>query len=166
MREEEFVAVKEEKHSLFGCLFRLATFAATVYGVITAAKQVMARLSRRLEEDNEGREEKRFFVGLSGREICLEDEAVSCVDLTVAGGSVELDLSDAELADETYVKVRSLGGSVVVKVPAMVRVELEGKGVVCGFSNMVPTYEEESLPVMYVDAESVGACLKIVLGEE
>ena len=165
MRDEELVAVKEEKHSLFGCLFRLAMFAATVYGAVTAAKQVAARLSRRLEEDNEGREEKRFFVGLSGREICLEDEEGSEVDLTVVGGCAELDLSHAKLADETYVKVCSLGGSVVVKVPAMVRVELDGKGVVCGFSNMVPTYEEESLPMMYVDAESVGACVKVVLGE-
>lgn len=165
MREEAFVAEKEEKCSLFGCLFRLATVAVAVYGAITAAKKVLARLTRRLEEDNEGNEAKRYLVGLGIREICPE-ETVSGVDLTVVGGCAELDLQDAEISGEVFVKVRALGGKIVIKVPAMVRVELDGKGVVCGCSNQVPSYENEDLPMVYVDAECVGACLKIVLGEE
>ena len=163
MREEEFVTVKEEKCSVIGCLFRLATFAVAVYGAVTAAKQVLARLSRRLEEENEGSESKRYLVGLGTREICLEDEDISDVDLTVIGGSAELDLNDAELSHETFVKVRVLGGKAVIKVPAMVRVELEGRGVLCGVSDMVPGYEDESLPVIYVDAECAGACVKVAL---
>ncbi len=166
MKEEGFVAVKEEKHSFIGGLFRLVTVAVAVYGAITAAKQVMARLSKRLEEDNEGSGKKRFFTGLKTREICLEDEAIFDVDVTVVAACAEVDLSEAELAEETFVKVRMLGGSVVIKVPTLVRVKMEGKGVICGFSNLVPNYEAENLPVIYVDAESVGACLKIKIGEE
>ena len=166
MREDGIVVVKEKKTSVIGCLFRLATVAVAVYGAFTAAKQVMARLSKRLEEDNEGSESKRFFTALKTREICLEDEPVSYVDVTAVAACVEVDLSDANLPEETFVKVHSLGGSVVLKVPAMVRVEMEGRGVACGFSNMVPNYEDESLPVIYVDAESIGACLKIKLNEE
>lgn len=166
MREEGVVAVKEKKCGLFRCLFRLAVVAATVYGAVTAVKKVMNRLANRLEAENEGNGKKRFLVGLSTREICMEDEEVSNIDVTVVGGCAELDLSDAELAEETFVKIRALGGKVVVRVPAMVRVNLEGKGVVCGFSDMVPTYEDESLPLVYVDAEMAGACLKIVLEDE
>lgn len=162
---EEVVAVKEKKCCPLGCLFRLAVFAATVYGAFTAAKKVLNRLANRLEEDNEGSDEKRYVVGLGTREICLEDKEVSGVGMTVLGGCAELDLTDAELAGETSVKIRTLGGKVVVKVPAMVRVEFSGKGVLCGFSNMVPSYEDESLPVVYVDADSIGACVKIALGE-
>ena len=162
----EVMTGNEKKHSLIGCLFRLATVAVAVYGAVTAAKQVMARLSRRLEEENEGTKEKRFFTGLKTREICLEDEAVSALDMTVIAACVEVDLSDAVLSGETFVKVRSLGGNVLLKVPAMVRVVLDGKGVVGGFSNQVPNYEDESLPVIYVNAESIGACLKIKIGEE
>lgn len=165
MREDEFVVVKEKERSLFACLFRLATFAVAVYGAITAAKKIATRLSRRLEEDNEGSESKRFFAGLTNREICLEDEEVSYLDVMAVAACVELDLSTANLSEETFVKVHSLGGKVVVKVPAMTRVELEGKGVMCGFSDMVPNYEDESLPVIYVDAESLGACLKIKLAD-
>lgn len=165
MREEEFSVGTEKRSSLFGCLFRLATVAVAVYGAITAAKKVLARLTRRLEEGNEGNEAKRYLVGLGIREICPE-ETVSGVDLTVVGGCAELDLQDAEISGEVFVKVRALGGKIVIKVPAMVRVELDGKGVVCGCSNQVPSYENESLPVAYVDAACVGACVKVVLGEE
>ena len=120
---------------MFGCLFRLATVAVTVYGAVTASKKVLARLSRRMEEDNEGSKQKRYLVGLDTREICLEDENPSDVDITVIGGCAELDLRDVVLSGETFVKVRTLGGKVVVKVPPMVRVALDGKGVFCGFSN-------------------------------
>lgn len=165
MREEGLVVVKEEKRCFWGCLFRVVKVVAVVYGVVTAVKKVLERLSRRLEEDNEESDRKRYVVGLDSKEIRLEGEDVSEVDMTVVGSCAELDLTDAELAEETFVKLRALGGKVVVKVPAMVRVDFSGKGVVCGFSNMVPSYENESLPVIHVDAESVGACLKIVLGD-
>lgn len=166
MREEEFVTAREKKCSFFGFLFRMATFAVAVYGAVTAAKKILTRLSRRLEEDNEGNESKRYLVGLGMREICLEDEDVSDVDLTVVVGKAELDLCDAELAEETFVKVRTLGGKVLIKVPPMVRVELDGKGVICGFSNQVPSYENESLPKVYVDAESAGACVEVRIGDD
>lgn len=158
--------MSEKKCSFIGCLFRLVTVAVAVYGAVTAAKKVMDRLSRRMEEDNEENTQKRYFVGLDTREICLEDEEIAGADLTVVGGCAELDLCDAMLSEETFVKVRTLGGKVVIKVPPLVRVELDGKGVICGFSNQVPSYENESLPVVYVNAESLGACLKVVLGEE
>lgn len=157
--------MEKEKCSLFRCLFRLVMFAVAVYGAVTAAKKVFARLSRRLEEGNEGSEQKRYFVGLGNREIWLEDEEITGVDLTVIGGCAELDLRDAKLSEMNFVKVRTLTGRVVVKVPPMVRVDLDGKGVICGFSNQVPSYEDESLPIIYVNAESLGACVKIVLEE-
>lgn len=158
--------MEKEKCCLVRCLFRMATVAVAVYGAVTAAKKVLARLSRRMEEDNEGNEQKRYLVGLGSRAICLEDEELAGVDLTVVGGCAELDLDDAKLSEETFVKVRVLGGKVLVKVPPMVRVSLDGSGLICGFSNQVPAYEDESLPMVYVTAESAGACVKVVLGEE
>lgn len=165
MREERVAAAREEKCCLFRCLFRLAVVAATVYGAVTAAKSVMARLANRLEADNEGNEKKRYFFGMTRKTVCPE-ASVSKVDMTVVAACAELNLCEADLSEETFVKVRTLGGRVVIKVPTMVRVRLEEKGVICGFSDMVPNYEDESLPVVYVDAESAVACLKIVIGEE
>jgi len=162
---EEFVTEKEKKGSLIGSLFRLAVFAMTVYGMYTAAKKVTARLSRRLEEDNEGSEEKRYLTCLRGREICPEGE-VSELDVTTVAACVEVDLCSGELPDEMSVKLRTFGGQVVVKVPTMVRVEVTGRGHVCSLSGMVPNYENPDLPVIYVDADSMVANVKIELGEE
>ena len=162
---EEYLVEKEKKGSLFGGLFRLAVFAMTVYGMYTAAKKVTARLARRLEEDNEGSGEKRFFTCLKAREICLEDE-VSELDVMTVAGCAEVDLCSAELSDETLVRVRTLGGTVVVRVPAMVRVEVTGNGKVCSLSSRVPAYEDTSLPVIYLEADSLVANVKIEIGEE
>ena len=158
--------MEKKKCCLLGCLFRLATVAVAVYGAVTAAKKVLARLSRRMEEDNEGKEQKRYLVGLGSREICLEDEELTGADLTVIGGCAVLDLRDAKLSEMNFVKVRTLIGKVVIKVPPMVRVDLDGSGIICAFSDQVPSYENESLPIIYVNAESFGACVKVVLGEE
>ena len=162
---EEGLVVKKDKGSLMGSLFRLAVFAMTVYGMYTAAKKVTARLARRLEEDNEEREEKRFFTCLRAREICPEGE-LSELDVTTVAACVDVDLSDAKLAGETLMKVRTLGGMVEIKVPAMVRVELTGRGRMCSCSSRVPSYEDTSLPVIYVDVESLVANVKIELVEE
>lgn len=164
MSGEKLLEVKE-KRTFFGSLFRLAVFAMTVYGMYTAAKKVTAQLARRLEEDNEGSGEKRFFTCLRGREICPEGE-VSELDVTTVASCVEVDLCGMELPDEMSVKLRTFGGQVVVKVPTMVRVEVTGRGHVCSLSSMVPNYENPDLPVIYVDADSMVANVKIEIGEE
>lgn len=161
---EEFVTEKEKKGSLIGSLFRLAVFAMTVYGMYTAAKKVTAQLARRLEEDNEGSEEKRFFTCLRSRYIYPEES--SELDVTTVASCVEVDLCGMELPDEMSVKLRTFGGQVVVKVPTMVRVEVTGRGRVCSLSSMVPNYENPDLPVIYVDADSMVANVKIEIGEE
>ena len=162
---EEYLVENGKKHSLIGGLFRLAVFAMTVYGMYTAAKKVTARLARRLEEDNEGNEEKRYFTCLRAREICPEGE-VSELDVTTVAACVEVDLCIAELARETLMRLRTLGGQVVVKVPAMVRVELTGRGRVCACSSMVPSYENKCLPVIYVEAESLISNVKVEIQTE
>ena len=93
MREEGIVVVKEEKKSFLGKLFRLAMFAVAVYGAVTAAKKAMTRLSRRLEEENEGNEKKRFLTFLNGRTVSLADETVAEIEMNTVASGVELDLS-------------------------------------------------------------------------
>ena len=161
---EEYLVEKEKKGSLFGGLFRLAVFAMTVYGMYTAAKKVTAQLARRLEEDNEGNEEKRFFTCLRSRYIYPKES--SELDVTTVASCVEVDLCGMELPDEMSVKLRTFGGQVVVKVPTMVRVEVTGRGHACSLSSMVPNYENPDLPVIYVDADSMVANVKIEIGEE
>ncbi|MCH5272245.1 MAG: hypothetical protein J1E35_01100 [Lachnospiraceae bacterium] len=166
MNEEGIVVVKEEKKSLFGRLFHLVMFAVAVYGAVTAVAKVMLRLSNRLEEDNEGNEKKRYLNFMNGRNIRFSNEKVSNVEINAIAGGVELDLTEAELAPETTVFVRAFMSGIVVKVPPMVRVEVETADVLSGFLNMVPNYESENLPVVYLTTQSIMSGIRVEMEPE
>lgn len=167
MREEDvFLEVKEEKSCLFRTVFRLAVFAATVYGAVTAAKKVMNRLTSRLEADNEGNEKKRYLNFLNGEKVSFDEEAVSDVEVYAVASGVEFDLTGAELSEYTEVCVRSVLSGVVIKVPPMVRVEADDTDVLSGFMNLVPNYEEEDLPVIHVKVQSLLSGVKIEMQAE
>ena len=163
---EEVVAVKEEKGCLLGCVFRVAMFAATVYGAVTAAKKVMNRLTNRLEADNEGNEKKRYLSFMNGKTVAYDGEVVSEIEMNAVASGVELDLTGAELSTYTEVCVRSVLSGVVVKVPPMVRVETDDTEVLSGFMNAVPNYEEEDLPVIYVKVQSLLSGVRIEMKAE
>lgn len=161
MNQEGIVVVKEEKKSLFGRLFRLVLFAVAVYGTLTAAAKTMLRLANRLEEDNEGNEKKRYLNFMNGRNIRFAGEKVSAVEINAAAGGVELDLTEAELAQETTVSVRALMSGIVVKVPPLVRVEVKTADILSGFVNMMPNYENKDLPVIYLTAQSIMSGIRV-----
>jgi len=166
MNEEEVVVVKEEKCCMLRTLFRLAMFAATVYGAVTAAKKVMTRLANRLEADNEGKQEKRYLSFFNGKKVGFEGEAVSGLEVYAVASGAEFDLTGAELSEYTEVCVRSMLSGVVVKVPPMVRVEVEDTDVLSGFMNLVPNYEEENLPVVHIKVQSLLSGVKIEMQAE
>ena len=163
MRDE--VVMKEKQKSFLGTLFRLAMFAVAVYGAVTAAKKAMARLTRRLEEDNDGNERKRYLSFLNGRTISFEDEYVTGIELNAVTSGVELDLTGAELSEDTEVCVRGLLSGVVIKVPTMVRVEVDDTDVLSGFMNLVPNYENEDLPVIRLKVQSLLSGVKVEIAE-
>lgn len=168
MREDGVVVVKEEKkeRSFFGKLFRFAMFVVAVYGAITAVKGFMNRLAKKLEEENEGSESKRYLRFLTGEGVSLEEEEVTALELNVIAGGQELDLSEAILSEETFVTVRALLSGVVVKVPPMVRVEVDDTDVLSGFMNLVPKYEREDLPVLYLRVQSLLSGVKVEMKAE
>ena len=163
---DEVVAVKEKKCCLFGCLFRLAVFAATVYGAVTAAKKVLKRLATRLEADNEGNEKKRYLSFMNGKKVACDGETVSEIEVNAVASGVELDLTGAELSEYTEICVRSVLSGVVVKVPTMVRVEADNTDVLSGFMNAVPNYEDEGLPVIRVTVKSLLSGVRIEMKAE
>lgn len=166
MREEGIVVVKEEKKSFLGKLFRLAMFAVAVYGAVTAAKKAMTRLSRRLEEENEGSEKKRFLTFLNGRTVSLADETVAEIEMNTVASGVELDLSETELSGDEEICVRALLSAVVIKVPPMVCVEVDDTNIISGFMNLVPNYEQDILPVIHIKVQSLLSCVKIEMQTE
>lgn len=168
MNGEGVVVVKEvsKEKSLLGKLFRLVMFAVAVYGAVTALAKVMVRLANRLEEDNEGNEKKRYLNFMNGRNIRFDGEKVLNVEVNAIASGVEIDLTEAEISEDTEVCVRALMSGVVVKVPPMVRVEVEDTDVLSGFMNLVPNYENENLPVLHVTVQSLLSGVKVEMKAE
>lgn len=166
MKEEGIVVVKEEKKSLLGRLFRLAMFAVAVYGAVMTLAKVMVRLANRLEEDNDGNESKRYLNFMNGRNIRFSGETLSDVEVNAVAAGVELDLTEAELSEDTDVCVRAMMSGVVVKVPPMVRVEVDDTDVLSGFMNLVPNYENEELPVIRMKVQSLLSGVKVEMKAE
>ena len=55
---------------------------------------------------------------------------------------------------------------VVVKVPPMMRVEVDDTDVLSGFMNMVPNYENEELPVLHIKVQSLLSGVKVEMKAE
>ncbi|MGN1084637.1 MAG: hypothetical protein ACI4QX_06515, partial [Lachnospiraceae bacterium] len=116
--------------------------------------------------ENEGKEKKRYLNFMNGRNYRFEKEKISSVEIYAAAGGVELDLTGAELSQETTVCVRALMSGVVIKVPPMVRVEVKTADVMSGFVNLVPNYEHENLPVVYLTAQSIMSGIRVKMEPE
>lgn len=141
-------------------MFRLVKFGLAVYGAITAMKKIVARLTCRLEEDNEIKERKRFLSAFKKREIDLEGESFEELEIYAAGSVTEVDLSEAVISGDVQVSVYSAVSKVFLKVPPMVRVELEQATGVYGFKNLVPAYETEEIPVVRINAKCLAGEIK------
>ena len=77
-----------------------------------------------------------------------------------------MDVSGAELSPVTEVSVRVLMSGVILTVPPMVRVQVESKQVASGVVNLVPAYEKEEFPLIYVTVNSLMSAVRIQVREE
>ncbi len=165
MREEE-VVVKKEKRTLFGKLFHLAVVAATIYGAVKAIAAFVRRLTRKVEEDNPWCDKKRYLAIGNEKNLNLSGEKVSYAEVYGVGAAVQMDLSEAELSQVTELSVRILMSGVILTVPPMVRVQVESRQMASGVVNLVPAYENEDLPLIYVTVNSLMSAVRIKVREE
>lgn len=165
MRDEE-VIVKKEKRTLFGKLFHLAVVAATIYGAVKAMAAFVRRLTRKAEEDNPWSDRKRYMAIGSEKNLSLSGEKLTSAEVYGVGGAIQMDVSEAELSPVTEVSMRVFMSGVILTVPPMVRVQVESKQVASGVMNLVPAYENEELPLIYVTVNSLMSAVRVQVREE
>ena len=104
---------------------------------------------------------------MNGGKKNLKGERVESIKLTGIMGGVELDLTEAQLADHVTIQVYSLMSGVVIKVPPMVEVRDDSRCIMSGVANMVPRYNTAGLPMIHVNADCVmsGVSIKVVCGQ-
>lgn len=165
MKDEE-VVVKKEKRTRFGKLFHLAVVVATIYGVVKAIAAFVRRLTRKVEEDNPWCDKKRYLAIGNEKNLNLSGEKVAGAEVYGVGAAVQVDLSEAELSSVTELSVRVLMSGVILTVPPMVRVQVESKQMASGVVNLVPTYENKELPLIYVTVNSLMSAVRVKVREE
>lgn len=141
-------------------------FAVTVYGAIKALTKVMGQLTNRLEENNDGNEKKRYLSFMNGRNLSFREEKLSDMEAYAVTAGLEVDLTEAELTGDARVCVRALGSGVMIKVPSMMRVEVENSNVLSGFVNLVPKYENENLPVLHLTVQTILSGVRVEMKAE
>lgn len=146
---------EKKKKSGLAVLFKLAVVIGAAYAAVVAVGKFIAKKTKELEEKNCGQTKKKYLSVMNGQIIKIGREPIEEIFIQTYLGGVTLDLTEAVLEKETDVNIRGLMSGVAVKVPPMVRVVLEGTNILSGFANMVPNYEAEELPTVYVYAESV-----------
>lgn len=146
---------EKKKKSTFGILCKVVLAVAAAYAAVYAAGKLVAKKTKELEEKNDGQKKKRYLSAMNGKIIKIGKEPVEEIDIHTYLGGVTLDLTGADFSKEMEVNINSLMSGVIIKVPPMVRVVLDGSNMLSGFANMVPQYETEELPVVFIYAESL-----------
>ena len=132
-----------KKHSLEK-LLRVLFVLVLLYDMIQMLAALMMWKGRRLEQGNQGKRHKRYLSFMNGYSRKLKDEAVEKIDLT------------------------AVMGGILIKVPPMVEVREDARSVMSGIANMVPRYQKEGLPVIFLQADCLmtGIHVKVVCETE
>ena len=144
------------QRSRFGTAVKVIAMIAAVYGAFVAIGRYMAKKSSELDEQNIGQKVKKYLAFMNGRNIKIGNEQIEEVNIRSYMGGVELDLTEAYITQDMDIKIHSVMSGVNIKVPPMVRVNVsDSVNVMGGIANLVPKYENEELPTIFVSVENL-----------
>lgn len=142
--------------SRFCAAVKVVAVIAAVYGAFIAIGRYMAKKSSELDAQNVGQKVKKYLAFMNGRNIKVGNEEIEEIDIRSYMGGVELDLTEAYITQDMDIKIHSVMSGVNIKVPPMVRVNVsDSVNVMGGVANLVPNYETEELPTIFVSVENL-----------
>lgn len=144
------------QRSRFGAAVKVIAAIAAVYSAFVTVGRYMAKKSSELDEQNIGQKVKKYLAFMNGRNIKIGNEQIEEVNIRSYMGGVELDLTEAYITQDMDIKIHSVMSGVNIKVPPMVRVNVsDSVNVMGGIANLVPKYENEELPTIFVSVENL-----------
>ena len=102
---------------------------------------------KKLNED----ELEEYYATFSGQEINPKGDEFEGASLNAVFGGIDLNLTDAQIQNDTVINVTSVFGGVDIKVPSNVNVRVKSTSIFGGVDNKVKKYTE-NLPTIYVKA--------------
>lgn len=157
--KEEYKFMQEitekNKTGKLGKTIKVLSIIAMIYGAIIAVTRFMAKKSKEMEQENTDNPIKNYLAFMNGRNAKIIKEAVEEISITAFMGGVDLDLTEAYIAKDMDITIKAAMAGVHITVPPMVRVILDGTNIMSGFANMVPGYESEELPTVFICADCI-----------
>lgn len=137
----------------------LGKIVAGVVAVCSATVVVwsyMSKKSKELETKNEGQKVKKYQILMDGKEEKICQEEIEDIEATCTMGGFDLDLTQSYIVKDVKIKVKCYMGGVRIFVPPMVHVVLvDDVTIMGGTANLVPTYEKEELPTIYISVKNI-----------
>lgn len=140
----------------FVILGKLVAGVTLLSSVAIFMKKYMSRKSEELERNNEGQKEKKYQICMDGKQVKICQEEVEDISINCCMGGFVLDLTESYIAKDVNIKVQSImsGGKIIV--PPMIRVVVTGEfSVMSGIANLVPMYEKEEIPTIYISVKNI-----------
>lgn len=158
--------VEEKKTGKFGKVIKVLTIIGVIYGAFVALTRYMSKKSREMEQNNVGQTSKNYLAFMNGRNIKISKEPIEDISISAFMGGVDLNLTEAYITKDMDITIKAAMSGIHITVPPMVRVILDGTNIMSGFANMVPGYESEELPTIFLCADSVMGGVVIEMAKE
>ncbi|MBE5959796.1 MAG: hypothetical protein E7256_00175 [Lachnospiraceae bacterium] len=152
---------KAENKSTVKKVFKVIAIMAAVNGVIQLIAKAKQKKDAVNEEKNGNSNIKVYDVFMNGKSIKIENEEFEGIVVKSIMGGVDIDLRNAIIKKNVYITVKNIISGVSIRVPQGVNVKLESRDFLSGSDNLVPEYEGEDVPVIFVETKSYLSGLSI-----
>ncbi len=163
MQNDRRIAMKKECGicKAFRFLTGLAVFAAGAFALV----KLFQKKGKAIEAGNDRRSIKEYFGLCTSKEItCSGDEVFAGMTVTSIMSAANVDISGAQLKDDSFINLRNYFGYVTIKVPNGVNVKLDGWFQQSKVKNE-SSCNLECAPVVYVAVYSFFGCINVVTAD-
>ena len=152
---------KAEKKCTAKKVIKVIAIIAAINGAVQLIAKAKQKKDAVNEEKNGNSNIKVYDVFMNGKSIKIEDEEFEGIVVKSVMGGVDIDLRNAIIKKNVYITIKNVMSGVSIRVPEGVNVKLESRDVLSGSDNLVPEYEGEDVPVIFVETKSYLSGLSI-----
>lgn len=160
-KNEVATVTKAENKSTVKKVIKVIAIMAAINGVIQLIAKTKQKKDAANEEKNGNSNIKVYDVFMNGKSIKIENEEFEGIVVKSVMGGVDIDLRNAIIKKNVYITVKNIMSGVSIRVPQGVNVKLESRDFLSGSDNLVPEYEGEDVPIIFVETKSYLSGLSI-----
>lgn len=155
----------KKKKSLGKVLVKITVVVAAVNG---AVKLYSMWKDKRNPETKQQPGVTEYDLMMKGEHPSFDGEYVKKITIKGKMSGFDMDLTGAQLAEDTYIYLNAFMSGICIRVPENVNVTTELKSIAAGVSNTVPKYLDDSLPLVHIVGRNImsGVDIRVAMRDE